>query len=68
MTWPEGLPGPKKITTNEQMTKALGLLDKIEAKYGLPFPGGDPRKTTGHNRDQSVTNTAPGVVQEEVAQ
>lgn len=66
MTWPEGVPGPGKIEADWQVTAVLDLLDKIEAKYGLQFPEGDPRvPASGHNRDFSITNTAPGVVRKE---
>lgn len=67
MNWPSGVPGPNKIETDAQMTKALDVIDKIETKYGLPFLGGDPRgQTSGHSSSYSITNKAPGVVQKEV--
>ena len=69
MMWPEGCPSPAQYTTDEQAEMILDLLDKIEAKYGLTFPGDDPRgMPNGHHSSYSVTNKAPGVVQKEVVQ
>lgn len=46
--WPEGLPTPKKgLQTSEQVEQLLTLLNKVEAEYGLTFPEGDPRVSTG---------------------
>ena len=44
LEWPEGLPTPKKgLTTNEQIVTLLNLLDRVEAKYSIPFSEPDPR-------------------------
>lgn len=46
--WPEGLPTPKKgLQTSEQVDTLLTLLSKVEAEFGLTFPEGDPRVSTG---------------------
>ena len=35
--WPDNLPSPKKIQTDDQLTTLLDLLDQIEKQYSLPF-------------------------------
>jgi len=35
--WPDGLPSPKKITTDDQLTTLLDLLDSVEKQHSLPF-------------------------------
>ena len=35
--WPDGLPSPKKITTDDQLTTLLDLLDAVEKQHSLPF-------------------------------
>jgi hypothetical protein len=35
--WPEHLPSPKKITTDDQLTTLLDLLDAVEKQHSLPF-------------------------------
>lgn len=58
--WPEGCPPPKNITEPEHITMALDLLDKIEADFGLPWPGNDPRSKPGaHLSSGPVSNKVP---------
>jgi hypothetical protein len=35
--WPDDLPSPKKITTDDQLTTLLDLLDAVEKHNSLPF-------------------------------
>jgi hypothetical protein len=35
--WPDGLPSPKKIQTDDQLTTLLDLLDAVEKQHSLPF-------------------------------
>ena len=35
--WPENLPSPKQIKTDDQLTQLLDLLDQIEKQNSLPF-------------------------------
>jgi len=59
MKWPEGCPPPKGITTAEQVTKILDLLDKIEAEFGFTFPGDDPRTTPGAHKSAGPVSNIP---------
>lgn len=46
LTWPDGLPTPKRgITEPGDIIRLLDLLDAIEKVHSLPFVGGDPRIT-----------------------
>ena len=57
--WPDGVPAPKHITTAEQVTAVLDLLDKIEADFGLSFPSGDPRVKTGTHKSAGPASNTP---------
>jgi hypothetical protein len=43
-SWPSGLPTPKQgIKEPGHMVELLGLLDRIERDFSIPFPAPDPR-------------------------
>lgn len=58
--WPADTPSPKAgFETAEQVTAVLNLLDKTEAKYGLEWPGGDPRGTPGTHKSAGPNRNTP---------
>lgn len=55
--WPEGLPTPRKgITSFEQVTTLLALLDRVEAEYSIPFMHVDPRLVVDTHDRKPLSN------------
>lgn len=63
INWPDDLVAPKNVTAPEQVTDLLNYLDKCEAKFGVPWPEGDPRVVPGVHKDElpSSNNLPPSV-------
>ncbi len=67
MEWPAGIPTPKHgLRKPDDITQVLNCLDKVEAKFALGWPEGDPRtrpgthQSAGPNRnDQLQEITTP---------
>jgi hypothetical protein len=66
--WPDGVPSPKSITTASEVSAVLDLLDKIEADFGFPFLGDDPRVTPGAHLSAGPVSNTPRSGQKERSQ
>lgn len=62
LNWPDDVPPPKGLSVERphEVSKALIVLDEVEAHFELPWPEGDPRQVKGvHSSEATVSNFPP---------